>query len=124
VYDPKTHKYSDAATSNTTGKIFYGDGAFNSTFDYFLFAAYHEMRHSRLVLSGKYKDVTLTDKFIAKEEYGVYWYGYKNQGLYRNHGMNFAEPFNDYGPTGGIFGYDVFFQPKWWHQIYRIPRLW
>ena len=114
------------------GDIYYSDWAFNSNFDYLTFTAYHEMRHSRNVLSGMYENVTIDMTIHAREEWSTYLYSYKNQGLYRNHGVRLAFRIIDYGTEAGIYApyytptgkYGGAFKPQWWHSIYKIPRLW
>ena len=114
-------------TDPKTGKIFYNDKAFSS-YDNLKFTADHELRHRHDILSGKYKDINLTTKLMANEEFYTYTYNYRRQGLYPNHTMNLSARLNAYGTRAGInideiFKYDSF-DRSWWHFIYKIPRRW
>jgi hypothetical protein len=132
TYNPKETGGAPGVTDDKTGKIFYNDFPFQGNYDRLAFIAYHEMRHSRNILSGKYKDVDFRAKInkpiLAREEWDTYLYNYRNQGLYPNHGVNLINRIGLEGMDAGIYGVgttDYFtFTPEWWHFIYKIPRLW
>jgi hypothetical protein len=125
TYDPNIREHGRA--HKVTGDITYGNRAFESNFDNLALTAYHEMRHRRNVLSGRAKD---TRTGVHQEEWSTYLYNYRNQGLYRNHGdiKTILDKINLHGYFGGKYTtygpYNINFTPKWWHFIYRIPRLW
>ena len=132
TYNPEKTGGRPAVTDPKTGEIFYGDYPFESNFDRLAFIGYHEMKHRRNVLSGKYEGMKIDLKIAGMEEWETYLYSYKNQGLYRRHGFDLVSRINSYGFQGEIYGmyvtpdgnYSTSFTPKWWQWIYRIPRKW
>jgi hypothetical protein len=132
TYAPdKTNGYP-ATTNTQTGEIFYADSPFEGNFDRLAFMADHEMKHRANVLSGKYKDVELTQEVHDTEEWNTYLYNYKNQGMYRKNGIDIVDRIKDYGMRAGMYelivtpskSYSTTFNPAWWHWIYQIPRKW
>ncbi|MCL2168351.1 MAG: hypothetical protein FWH59_04415, partial [Lentimicrobiaceae bacterium] len=130
TYDPSKTGGDPGAING--GKIFYGDGAFSGNYDRFALIAYHELRHSQNVKTGKYKGIDLSDRsnslILGREEWDAYSYNYRNQGLYLNSGENLVGRIQTEGMNAGIYevgpaGYNTF-TPAWWHFIYKIPRLW
>ncbi|MDR1755723.1 MAG: RHS repeat-associated core domain-containing protein [Culturomica sp.] len=132
TYDPSKTRGNPGLTDPQTGEIFYGDHSFEGNFDRLALTAYHEMRHQRNVLSGKYQGVKIDLEVAGMEEWETYLYSYRNQGLYRKHRINLSNRINWYGNQAGVYGsittptggYTTSFSPQWWHFIYKIPRIW
>ncbi|MDR2424534.1 MAG: RHS domain-containing protein [Prevotellaceae bacterium] len=132
TYAPDKTMGNPAITDPKTGEIFYSNYAFEGNYDRLALTAYHEMRHSRNVLSGKYDGVKVDLEIAGMEEWDTYLYNYKNQGLYRNHGIDIVDRIIWYGTQAGIYAnivtpsgvYSTTFIPAWWHWIYKIPRKW
>ena len=124
-----------------TGEIFFNEFALNNGFDRLNAVADHEMFHKKNILNGNYKDVNFNPKtpeekgylvdIVAKEEFEAYMHNYKNEGLYRNHKLSLLDRINENGRNAGYFGPSftptgikiTSFQPAWWHNIYKIPRI-
>ncbi|MCL1850873.1 MAG: hypothetical protein FWF70_05675, partial [Bacteroidetes bacterium] len=128
TYAPSKTGGYPGVTDDKTGKIFYGDFPFQGNYDRLALIAYHELRHSRNVLAGKYKDIDLRDDInrpiLNREEWDTYLYNYRNQGLYPNPtNVDLIKAIKYYGYQIGVYG-PTTFSPAWWHFIYKIPRLW
>jgi hypothetical protein len=113
--------------NSKTDDLYYNKTVFNSEFEKLYFVTNHEGRHSSDVRSGKYENLTLTDKVMAGEEFNTWAYNYRRQGFYTDHGYDIGYRLNSYGTAASInpdiiFSYS-FYKP-WWHSIYRIPRKW
>jgi hypothetical protein len=128
TYAPDKTNGIPATTDPKTGEIFYSDYPFESNFDRLALVADHEMKHSRNVLSGKYKGVQVDGAVKNMEEWNTYLYNYKNQGLYRKHDIPLVSRISSYGPYDVVVtptgSYPTYFVPKRWHWIYRVPRKW
>jgi RHS repeat-associated protein len=132
TYDPSKTGGNPGATNTKTGAISYSDNAFgiyddqgNFTASYHRLASVvdHEYFHQANVLSGKYSKMErpIPLDIVGQEEHGAYMHNYRRQGLYPNHGISLGTSIDFYGLQAGLYG-PSFFQPKWWHSIYRIPR--
>jgi len=132
TYDPSRTAGNPGVTDTKTGEIFYADNAFgvydgngNFTADYSVLRSNvdHELFHRTSVLSGKYGGKQITPEMRGLEEHGAYLRNYKRNGLYpgaRKAGLE--DILNSHGLVGGLYDGTKFFQAKWWHFIYRIPR--
>ena len=82
----------------------------------------------------KYAKANTPEGILYKEyeEWRAQKHLYKNQGLYLKSGLDWQERINYWGSQAGIYipevtvsGVNVTsFTPKWWHEIYKISRLW
>ncbi len=104
-YDPANTFFlknpEPAYTDPKTGDIFYNMQPFEGGFDKLKLMANHEKFHQKSVLSGKFKDVEIDFEIVGKEEWAAYLSNYRNQGLYRNHGLNLVNRIQIYGAQAG-----------------------
>jgi hypothetical protein len=126
-FDPSYTKGNPGASAATDriGKIYYNESAFTS-YHKLLAVNQHEMFHSQSMKSGKYNKYKLSENFsyedVGSEEFGAYMKNYKNQGLYRNSGLDIKGSLIYNGTQSGMYGNNGFFQARDWHMLYRIPR--
>jgi len=111
-----------------SGEIFYGNYAFGSYDD--LFATYiKESYHRNKVISGNSFETQEVPKgaeylSIYPEERLGFIHAYKNQGLYSSSRINFLSQISFYQLGCFNLSPSNYYQAKWWHTIYKIPRRW
>ncbi|MGI6322907.1 MAG: hypothetical protein ACOXZO_06275 [Bacteroidales bacterium] len=111
-----------------SGKIFYGDYAFGSYSD--LSATYmKESYHRNKILGGNSFETQETPKgaeylSIYPEERLGFIHAYKYQGLYSGSRINFLSQISFYQLGCLNLSPSNYYQAKWWHIIYKIPRRW
>lgn len=131
-YDPNCSDPGQTDRKSLT--ITYGDEAFKYGYDYLYLVADHEQRHLANFKSDKYAkyDGKLDELTHHEEEWSVYLYNYKRQGLYPEHGVDLCKRINNEGFNAGIYEVNILpngqnymtgFSSEWWHFVYRIPRI-
>jgi RHS repeat-associated protein len=113
-------------TDPLNGDILYGDLAFDS-FDRLHQIYLKENFTSKRVLNGEQLNQEIPKGIpsyfkVAPEEAEGFIYAYRNNGLYPSIPVsNFVS--NIHGYQQQIFNFvGDYFEPSWWHFIYRIPR--
>lgn len=114
-----------------TRKISYGDAGFDKNYDWLHAVAKEEYLHkidhlidptlSRTDFVKNINSSVVQDN-INLGEWRVNMQLYKQQGLFPNSGRDFSGFIFRYGTAAKIYDNYDYFQPSWWHSIYKIPR--
>ena len=142
IYNPEepllhTDRAGEAIT-RTDGLTVYGHGAFEKGFKFLQASAYEEAFHKADIMAGNYKNVDWSDKYEADNAYHTgEWkaQGYlcKLSGFLQT-SIDYFGRMVDHGIQAYIYDYVTtptrsYYNPalpttKWWHFIYKAPRLW
>jgi RHS repeat-associated protein len=121
TYDPNAgNSYFDPSDAS----IHINNNAFSKNYDYLRGIYEEELFHSKDYLYAKNN----TPEGLSSHEYEEWRaqnYLYKNQGLYSQSGINWAQRINNWGVQAEVYDmYTSLFTPKWWHFVYKIQRRW
>jgi hypothetical protein len=110
------------STSPTTGKISYGDAAFDS-YDNLYATAIKEYFSSRRVKKHKMKtfDAVSSMKYYPEEALG-FRYAFQNKGLYPKTTVDQLNQANAYWKQ--VYGMNLMKENAWYYFIYKIHRKW
>jgi hypothetical protein len=125
---------TNPGATDKDGSIFYNETAFSKGYHYLYSIAMEEKFHQLDILKGNYEGVKWNDELENVINHGIgehkaKMYIYKRQGLfYKYKYENLISDINKYGRDAGYY-YEgnasaLYFTSRYWHIIYRIPRLW